>query len=129
MTRSDVEALLLRMQAAFPSSPRLDPIQTRMRIEEWMATPELVDAENSTAVEAFEEWKREQDWPPTIHQFIEKAAEVRNRKRRAARMAEQQALLAEYDETIVPPEEARERVAAIRQEIAKMRRRTEEALG
>lgn len=128
MNRAEVEALLFRMQVAYPLVMRPDELEARARVEEWLATTKIAELDPALAVEAFTDWKETEDKPPTIRQFLERCQVLRNRKAVAQSTAEQRALLAEYDDTIVPPEQAREELAKIRETAEIMRRRSRELL-
>lgn len=127
MNRPEVEALLFRVQVAYPLAMRPDEVEARARIEEWLTTAKIASLEPDVAVAAFEDWKETEDKPPTIRQFLSRCQTIRHR-RAAAETARQQALLAEYDDSIVPPDEAREKLAMVRETVETMRRRTQEML-
>lgn len=128
MNRAEVEALLFRMQVAYPLVMRPDDLEARARVEEWLATTKIAELDPVLAVDAFTDWKETEDKPPTIRQFLERCQTIRNRKAIATSMAEQRGLLAEYDETVVPPDEAREHIAKVRETAETMRRRSQEML-
>lgn len=127
MNRAEVEALLFRMQVAYPLAMRPDEVEARARVEEWLIVDKIAHLEPAVAIAAFADWKETEDKPPTIRQFLARCQTIRAR-RAAAETAQQQALLAEYDDSIVPPAEAREKLAQVRETAEVMRRRSQEML-
>lgn len=128
MNREQVEAFHYRWQVLFPSAPRLDQTDANVRLEEWMATPEIVDCPIDVAEEAFAEWRVANDWPPTVHRFVELVDRVKFHRQRLRVEAAQQELLAENDEALATPEEAKGYIAQIREKVEQIVRRSREVL-
>lgn len=68
MNRSEVEAILFRLNAAIP--PRfVDPMLEAARVAEWFDSP-LAEVSIDHAVEAFQRWKLGQDRQPSLREFL-----------------------------------------------------------
>lgn len=68
MNRSEVEALLFRLNAAMP--PRfVDQLLEAARVAEWFDSP-LANVEQAVALEAFGRWKLEHDSQPSLRDFL-----------------------------------------------------------
>lgn len=102
MNRSEVEAILFRLNAAMPRF--VDPVLEAARAAEWFDSP-LADVSIEHAVEAFRRWKVASDVQPTLRQFIN-----------ACRAVERDARPA-----LEPPDEAEESPEARARVLAEMR--------
>lgn len=68
MNATEVEALLLRVDATYPTV-RLSEVERRMRIEEWVDSAVAAFDWSAVGRRAWRQWKDQHDRAPTPHQF------------------------------------------------------------
>ena len=70
MNGTEVAALLLRVDATYPSSP-LSEVERKMRVEEWLDSAVARFDWQDIGRAAWRRWKDQRDRPPTPHQFAD----------------------------------------------------------
>lgn len=82
MNRVELEALLYRMQNAYPAAK----VGGEGTIEEW-STSTLMQFSVAEVFTAFDEWREQQMWPPTLADLIADAQKIRSRGALVAKQA------------------------------------------